>query len=88
MLEAVIDASNDAEEESKPATEQHRARPLMTSALFSGTVHQLLAQSIAHEAAIPLGSCVIERFPDDEQRVVLKDLVRQRHVILVPPFSI
>jgi ribose-phosphate pyrophosphokinase len=72
--------------ECEPAAEQNLARPLMT-VLFSGTAHPVLAQSIAHEAAIPLGSCAIERFPDGEQRVTLLESVRQRQVILVQPLS-
>jgi ribose-phosphate pyrophosphokinase len=74
-------------QECEPAAEQNRVRSLTTPVLFSGTAHPLLAESIAREAAIPLGSCVIKRFPDGEQRVTLLDSVRQRHVILVQPLS-
>ena len=74
-------------EKCERTAEWNRTRTRTTPVFLSGTAHPLLAQSIAREAATPLGACAIERFPDGEQRVTLLESVRQRQVILVQPLS-
>jgi ribose-phosphate pyrophosphokinase len=53
--------------------------------LLSGTGNPSLAAAIAAELSIPLGACVLERFPDQEIQVELKNEVRDQDVYLVQP---
>lgn len=53
--------------------------------LFAGSGNPDLAAAVAHEVGVPLGACVIERFPDGETFVRLKEPVRGRQVFILQP---
>lgn len=55
------------------------------SALFAGSAHRMLAAAIARELGVPLSTSTVERFPDGELLVELKESVRGREVFLVQP---
>ena len=61
----------------------------MVSALtiVSGSAHRDLAGSIARLLDVPLGDCMIERFPDGEISVCLGEPMRGREVFIVQPTS-
>lgn len=55
--------------------------------LFAGTANPTLAATIAELLNLPLGNCTIERFPDGEVSVHLRDSVRQKAVFIIQPTS-
>jgi ribose-phosphate pyrophosphokinase len=55
--------------------------------IFSGTANPALAAAIARELGIPLGACTVDRFPDGEVAVQLREPVRCKEVFLVQPIS-
>jgi ribose-phosphate pyrophosphokinase len=55
--------------------------------IFAGTANPELAGAIADELGVPLGACAIDRFPDGEVAVELKESVRRKEVFLVQPTS-
>jgi ribose-phosphate pyrophosphokinase len=55
--------------------------------LLSGTANPLLAAGVAKRLGIPLAACVLERFPDGELHVELRENVRGRRVFLLQPTS-
>jgi ribose-phosphate pyrophosphokinase len=55
--------------------------------IFSGTANAALAAAIARELGVPLGACVVDRFPDGEVAVQLLEPVRRKEVFLVQPTS-
>ncbi|HET7565567.1 MAG TPA: ribose-phosphate pyrophosphokinase [Gemmatimonadaceae bacterium] len=55
--------------------------------LLAGTANPGLASSIARELGVPLGACVIERFPDGEVHACIEESVRGREVYVVQPTS-
>jgi ribose-phosphate pyrophosphokinase len=55
--------------------------------ILSGSANRRLATSIAQLMQMPVGECVIERFPDGEISVHLGEPVRGREVFIVQPTS-
>ena len=55
--------------------------------IFSGSANRNLANSIVQLLQMPLGECLIERFPDGEISVCLGEPVRGREVFIVQPTS-
>jgi ribose-phosphate pyrophosphokinase len=55
--------------------------------VFSGTANPALAHLIARELGSQLGHCVLERYPDGEVSVQLRESVRRKEVFLVQPTS-
>lgn len=55
--------------------------------IFAGTANPSLAAAIAGELGTSVGSCDIERFPDGEVMVELREPVRRKEVFLVQPTS-
>jgi ribose-phosphate pyrophosphokinase len=53
--------------------------------IFSGTANPALAAAIGHELGVPLGDCAIDRFPDGEVAVEIRESVRSKEVFLVQP---
>jgi hypothetical protein len=53
--------------------------------IFSGTANPNLAKSIARELNTPLGTCVVDRYPDGDVAVQLLESVRRKEVFLVQP---
>jgi ribose-phosphate pyrophosphokinase len=59
----------------------------MTAILLSGSANPALAHSIAEHLGLALGACLLERFPDGEVHLAIKESVRGRDVYLVQPTS-
>jgi len=55
--------------------------------ILAGTANPPLAAAIARELGLPVGACAIDRFPDGEVMVQLREPVRRKEVILVQPTS-
>lgn len=55
--------------------------------ILAGTANPPLAAAIASELGIKVGACVIDRFPDGEVMVQLREPVRRKEVFLVQPTS-
>ena len=55
--------------------------------IFGGTANPPLAEAIAAALGVPLGTRVIERFPDSELHVRLEETVRDHDVFVVQPTS-
>ncbi len=53
--------------------------------IFSGSAHADLAQAVASELDMPLGTRTLERFPDGELSIELETSVRGRDVFIVNP---
>jgi len=53
--------------------------------LFSGMAHPTLAASVAEKLDIPLGSTVVDRFPDGEIDIKINDDIRGTDVFLLQP---
>lgn len=53
--------------------------------LFAGSAHSRLAAAISEDLAIPLGACMVERFPDGELTVHINESVRSRNVFVIQP---
>jgi ribose-phosphate pyrophosphokinase len=56
-------------------------------ALFTGTAHPALAESVARELNVPLAASLVERFPDGEVSVRIGASVRGKDVFLIQPTS-
>jgi ribose-phosphate pyrophosphokinase len=55
--------------------------------LLSGTANPALAQKVAERLGISLAACVLERFPDSELHVEIRESVRGQRVYVVQPTS-
>ena len=59
--------------------------------IFTGTANPALARMIARELGVQIGSCVVDRFPDGNVVVELRESVRRKEVFLAqstsPPAS-
>jgi ribose-phosphate pyrophosphokinase len=55
--------------------------------LFGGTSNPELAQLVAVRLAVRMGKASVERFPDGEVSVQLREPVHGRHVVIVQPTS-
>lgn len=55
--------------------------------LLSGSANPGLATAVAKQLGTPLAACVLERFPDGELHVELRESVRGKKVFLVQPTS-
>jgi ribose-phosphate pyrophosphokinase len=55
----------------------------MDLTILSGTANRPLGESLARALGLPLGRCLLERFPDGELHVELQEDVRGRSVCLV-----
>jgi ribose-phosphate pyrophosphokinase len=53
--------------------------------LFTGSAHATLANAVARDIGVPLGACLRERFPDGEERVEIRESVRDHDVFLIQP---
>ena len=53
--------------------------------ILSGTAHPALSQAIADNLGVPLGSAVVETFPDGETFVQINENIRGRDVFIVQP---
>src|SRR5512134_2321977 len=53
--------------------------------LLAGTAHPVLATDVARRLGTPLAACVLERFPDGELHVELRESVRGKRVFLLQP---
>lgn len=56
-----------------------------TLRILSGTAHPALSQAIADNLGVPLGSAVVETFPDGETFVQINENIRGRDVFIVQP---
>jgi ribose-phosphate pyrophosphokinase len=54
-------------------------------ALFAGTANPPLAARVAELLGVPLSGCDVQRFPDGEVSVVLRDSVRHRDAFVIQP---
>jgi ribose-phosphate pyrophosphokinase len=59
----------------------------MTPLIITGSAHPSLAQGIASELESELASCLLQRFPDGEQRVEVHACVRGQVVFVVQPLG-
>jgi ribose-phosphate pyrophosphokinase len=55
--------------------------------LLSGTAHPALATEVAKRLGTPLAACVLDRFPDGELHVELRESVRGKTAFLLQPTS-
>jgi ribose-phosphate pyrophosphokinase len=55
--------------------------------LLTGTANPVLANDIARRLGTPLAACVLERFPDGELHVEIRESVRGKKVFLFQPTS-
>lgn len=55
--------------------------------LLTGSANPILARNIAQGLRIPLAACVLERFPDGELHVEVRESVRGQDVFLVQSTS-
>jgi ribose-phosphate pyrophosphokinase len=58
-------------------------KPLMRIVLLAGTSHPALARDVAQELGLPLGACHLERFPDGEFDVAIRENVRNAEVFIL-----
>ncbi|HEX6290258.1 MAG TPA: ribose-phosphate diphosphokinase [Herpetosiphonaceae bacterium] len=54
-------------------------------AILAGTAHPALAAAIAQALDLPLSACRIERFPDGEVAIELREPVRRKDMFIVQP---
>jgi ribose-phosphate pyrophosphokinase len=54
-------------------------------ALFAGTANAPLAARVAELLGVPLAACDVQRFPDGEVSVVLRETVRHRDAFVIQP---
>jgi ribose-phosphate pyrophosphokinase len=57
------------------------------AAIVAGTANPRLARAVADQIGLPLADTTIERHPDGEVHVVLRESVRRRTVVIVQPTS-
>ena len=55
--------------------------------LLSGSANPALARKVADQLGTPLAACVLERFPDGELHVEIRESVRRQRVYIVQPTS-
>lgn len=55
--------------------------------LLSGSANPTLAHKVAEQLGMPLAACVLERFPDGELHVEIRESVRGQRVYIVQPTS-
>jgi ribose-phosphate pyrophosphokinase len=55
--------------------------------LLSGSANPVLAAAVAKRLGTPLAACVLDRFPDGELHVELRESVRGKRVFLLQPTS-
>jgi ribose-phosphate pyrophosphokinase len=55
--------------------------------IFAGTANPALATAIAFELGVDVGACTVDRFPDGEVAVEIREPVRRKEVFLVQPTS-
>jgi ribose-phosphate pyrophosphokinase len=55
--------------------------------LLTGTANPVLAAEVAKRLGVPLAACVLDRFPDGELHVELRESVRAKRVFLLQPTS-
>ena len=55
--------------------------------LFTGTANPALATEVAKRLGTPLAACILDRFPDGELHVELRESVRGKKVFLLQPTS-
>jgi ribose-phosphate pyrophosphokinase len=55
--------------------------------IFAGAANPTLAVAVARDLGVRLGDCVIDRFPDGEVAVQVREPVRRKEVFLVQPTS-
>jgi ribose-phosphate pyrophosphokinase len=55
--------------------------------IFAGTANPALATAISRELGVTIGACSIDRFPDGEIAIQLRESVRKKEVFLVQPTS-
>ena len=55
--------------------------------LLSGSANPALARKMADQLVTPLAACVLERFPDGELHVEIRESVRRQRVYIVQPTS-
>ncbi len=55
--------------------------------LFSGSANPALATNVAHAFGRSLGARVLERFPDGELHIEVRESVRGQNVCLLQPTS-
>jgi ribose-phosphate pyrophosphokinase len=55
--------------------------------IFAGTANPTLAAAIARELGVQVGACAVDRFPDGEVAVQLREPVRRKEVFLVQSTS-
>src|SRR3981081_3684140 len=55
--------------------------------ILAGTANRPLAAAIAAELGTQVGDCVIDRYPDGEVMVQLREPVRRKEVFIVQPTS-
>ncbi len=59
--------------------------PAMTLKVVAGTAHPVLASAVAEHLGLTLAACLVERFPDGEVQVELREDVRGADVYVVQP---
>lgn len=64
------------------APRSHNPRP-MRLVLLSGSSHPALAKEVAQELGTTLGTCHIEKYPDGELDIEVRDDLRHAHVFLL-----
>ncbi len=55
----------------------------MRLVLLAGTSHPALAKDLANELGVSLGACHVEKYPDGELDIEVRDDLRQAHVFLL-----
>src|SRR5258708_20970562 len=55
--------------------------------IFTGTANPALATMIAGALGVPIGSCLVERYPDGNVAVQLLESVRRKEVFLMQSTS-
>jgi hypothetical protein len=55
--------------------------------IFAGTANPALAAAIACELGVDVGACTVDRFPDGEVAVEIREPVRRKEVFLVQPMA-
>jgi ribose-phosphate pyrophosphokinase len=55
--------------------------------IFGGTANPALAAAIAWELGVDVGACTVDRFPDGEVAVEIREPVRRKEVFLVQPMA-
>jgi ribose-phosphate pyrophosphokinase len=55
--------------------------------IFSGTANPRLAEAVARALGVPLGAADVERFPDGEVTVHVREPVRRKEIFIIQPTS-